>query len=234
MKGQKVVGYMRVSTGSQERSGLGLEAQRDYIESAAEAEGWEVVEWFTEAVSGSMAPEERPELSKAVASGFPIVVAKLDRLGRDVEHIASLIKRVKVIVATMRHADTFQLHLFAALAEQERQFIRQRTKDALHALKEQAEGGCEESKAKVARRDEALSKGHTDAIRAKGREALTHKADAFAETVRSDFESCLFRGCNTLQSMADCLNGRKVATARGCEWTPIAVSRLMKRLNLAF
>ncbi len=229
-----VVGYMRVSTGSQERSGLGLEAQRDYIEAAAKAEGWGVVEWYVEAISGSVAPEERPELSKAVASGLPIVVAKLDRLGRDVEHIASLIKRVKLIVATMRHADTFQLHLFAALAEQERQFIRQRTKDALDALKERAESGCLESKAKVARRDEALSKGRTEATRAKGTKARQDNANAFAESVRSDFESCLFRGCNTLQSMADCLNGRKVATARGCEWTPIAVSRLMKRLNLAF
>ncbi len=229
-----VVGYMRVSTGSQERSGLGLEAQRDYIEAAAKAEGWDVVEWYVEAISGSVAPEERPELSKAVASGLPIVVAKLDRLGRDVEHIASLIKRVKIIVATMRHADTFQLHLFAALAEQERQFIRQRTKDALEALKERAESGCEVSKAKVARRDEALSKGRTEATRTKGTKARQDNANVFAESVRPDFESCLFRGCNTLQSMADCLNGRKVATARGCEWTPIAVSRLMKRLNLAF
>ncbi|HCF6605138.1 TPA: recombinase family protein [Pseudomonas aeruginosa] len=230
----KVVAYQRVSTSKQEASGLGLEAQREYILAAAKAEGWEVVEWYVEAISGSVAPEERPVMSQAITSGLPVVVAKLDRIGRDVEHVAALMKQTTIKVATMPKADAFQLHLFAALAEQERQFIRQRTKDALQALKERAESGCEESKAKVARRDEALSKGHTDAIRAKGREALTHKADAFAETVRSDFESCLFRGCNTLQSMADCLNGRKVATARGCEWTPIAVSRLMKRLNLAF
>ncbi|MEN1600891.1 recombinase family protein [Pseudomonas aeruginosa] len=230
----QVVAYQRVSTSKQEASGLGLEAQREYIEAAAKAEGWDVVEWYVESVSGSVAPEERPVMAQAVASGLPIVVAKLDRIGRDVEHVAALMKRTTIKVATMPKADAFQLHLFAALAEQERQFIRQRTKDALEALSRRAKSGCEVSKAKVARRAESLSKGRTAASVSKARESLTSNANAFAESIRPDFESCLFRGCNTLQSMADCLNGRKVATARGCEWTPIAASRLMKRLNLAF
>lgn len=86
------------------------------------------------------------------------LVAKLDRLSRDVEHIASLMRRVDFKVGTMPQADKFQLHLFAALAEQERAFISQRTKDALRALQRRADDGCE-SIAKVERRSQALSKG---------------------------------------------------------------------------
>ncbi|MGV8617851.1 recombinase family protein, partial [Pseudomonas aeruginosa] len=77
---------------------------------------------FTEAVSGSIRPLDRPECSKAFATGFPVVVAKLDRLSRDVEHVAGLMKSHDFKVATMPTADTFQIHLFAALAEQERTF----------------------------------------------------------------------------------------------------------------
>ncbi|MEE4232351.1 recombinase family protein [Pseudomonas viridiflava] len=118
-----VVGYVRVSTGKQEASGLGLEAQVDYIQTAARQQGWNVTHIFSEAISGSVSPTARPEFSKAIATGLPIIVAKIDRLSRDVEHIAGLMKRVAFKVATMPNADTMQLHLFAVLAEQERAFV---------------------------------------------------------------------------------------------------------------
>ena len=142
---KNVVAYLRVSSGKQERSGLGIKAQREYIETAAKSNGWKVVAEFVETVSGTIAPADRPECSKAIAAckehAADFVVAKLDRVGRDVEHVAGLMKRVDVKVATMPNADNFALHLFAALAEQEREFIAQRTKDAMAALQRDADAG---------------------------------------------------------------------------------------------
>lgn len=138
----KYVTYMRVSTKKQGDSGLGLEAQkRDlvlYFNHYAIGEH-EVVGEYTDVESGK-ARVDRPEFNKAVALARKekacLLVAKLDRISRDVETIAGLIKRVDLKVACMPHADRFQLHLFAALAEQEREFISQRTKAALVAAKE--------------------------------------------------------------------------------------------------
>ncbi|WP_296217767.1 recombinase family protein, partial [Pseudomonas sp. UBA2684] len=89
-----VVAYYRVSTSAQGDSGLGLEAQREYVTTTAKAQGWNIIAEYTDInVSGSVHPLERPEGSKAFSHGLPVVVAKLDRLSRDVEHIAGLIKR---------------------------------------------------------------------------------------------------------------------------------------------
>jgi DNA invertase Pin-like site-specific DNA recombinase len=90
-------------------------------ETATKQNGWTVVAEFSETVPGTTPPLDRPECSRAVAQGLPLV-AKLDRLSRDVEHIASLMRRVDFKVGTMPQADKFQLHLFAALAEQESEF----------------------------------------------------------------------------------------------------------------
>ncbi len=229
-----VVAYIRVSTKGQGESGLGLDAQRSYIETAAKQNGWTVVAEFSETISGTTPPLERPECSKAIAQGLPLVVAKLDRLSRDVEHIASLMKRVDFKVATMPQADKFQLHLFAALAEQERAFISQRTKDALKALQQRADDGCEESIAKVERRSQALSKGrikgNTDTMNA----AKAVKQEAHHSLVGTHVEQCLYRGVNTLQSLADCLNNKSVYTARGGLWSPTTVRRLMLALGVEF
>lgn len=229
-----VVGYVRVSTGKQEASGLGLEAQVEYIHTAARQQGWSVTHIYSEAISGSVAPLERPECSKAIAQGLPLVVAKLDRLSRDVEHIASLMKRVDFKVATMPQADNFQLHLFAALAEQERAFISQRTKDALKALQERADSGCEESLAKVERRSQALSKGRAKGNADNMNAIKAVKIDAHREGIAPHVKSCLYEGCNTLQSLADCLNAKGKHTSRGGLWSPTTVRRLMLALGVGF
>jgi DNA invertase Pin-like site-specific DNA recombinase len=115
----EVVAYYRVSTKGQGESGLGLDAQREYVKFAAEQQGWVVAAEFEDVgISGSIHPLERPAGAKAFADGRPVVVAKLDRMSRDVEHIAGLMKRHKFRVATMPTADTFQLHIYAVLAEQ--------------------------------------------------------------------------------------------------------------------
>lgn len=138
------IGYTRVSTAEQGKSGLGLEAQREAITSFAAREGFTVQEWFTDVQSGKRVSdtlEERPQLKAALAAGKaakrPILVSRLDRLSRDVHFISGLmVQRVEFIACELgRVADPFMLHLFAALAEKERALISQRTKAALAALK---------------------------------------------------------------------------------------------------
>jgi DNA invertase Pin-like site-specific DNA recombinase len=228
-----VVGYVRVSTGSQESSGLGLESQIEYIQTAAKQQGWTVTQIFSEAVSGSIPPTERPECFKAIATGLPMVVAKLDRLSRDVEHIASLMKKIEFKVATMPTANTFQLHLFAALAEQERAFISQRTKDALRALQQRADDGCVLSQEKIERRSSGLVKARA-AKKEKAAENVVPKINTHHTEIAPHVEQCLYRGCNTLQSLADCLNEKGKLTSRGSEWNPTTVRRLMIALNVKF
>ncbi len=231
----KVIAYLRVSTKAQGESGLGLEAQRQYIETAASQQGWEVAaEYIDVNVSGCVHPLDRPEGSKAFAHKFPVVVAKLDRLSRDVEHIAGLMKRADFKVATMPNANTIQLHLFAMLAEQEREFISQRTKDALKSLAKRAEAGEAAAVEKVERRSGALAKGRTKANQSKGGESTKAKAEAFAESIRDTVELCILRGTKTLAGVAECLNTKGVTTAKGGQWSPVQVSRVMQKLALTF
>lgn len=230
----QVVAYYRVSTGAQEKSGLGLDAQRDYVESAARSQRWEIAAEYTETVSGTVAPLDRPECKKALAHDLPILVAKVDRISRDVEHIAGLMKRATLKVATMPHADNFQLHLFAALAQQEREFIAGRTKDALAVLKRDAMKGSPDAVAKVANRAATLAKGRTDANRAKAQQAVQTRVDDWLAKVQDHVELCIRRGSRTLPQLAECLDEKGIATSRGGKWSPMQVSRVMKSTGLVF
>jgi DNA invertase Pin-like site-specific DNA recombinase len=144
----RAVAYLRVSTQQQQRSGLGIEAQRAAIERFAEAESLTIIEEYAEFETGKGADalDRRPQLAAALASAkkakCSIVVSKLDRLSRDVAFVAGLMaQRVPFIVAELgRDADPFMLHLYAALAEKERRVISERTTAALHAKK--AGGAC--------------------------------------------------------------------------------------------
>lgn len=138
------IGYCRVSTAEQGKSGLGLEAQKAAIEAFAVREGFTVSEWFTEVMSGKRVSDtldERPQLQAALKLGkslkCPILVSRLDRLSRDVHFISGLmVQRAQFVVCELgTDVDPFMLHLFAALAEKERAMISQRTKAALAALK---------------------------------------------------------------------------------------------------
>src|SRR5499427_3353365 len=133
------VAYIRVSTAKQGRSGLGLEAQQAALAKFAEAEGFRFLQTFCETESG--ANDSRPQLNAAIERArkakAPIIVAKLDRLSRDVHFISGLMKhRVAFIVSELgADTDPFLLHIYAALAEKERALISRRTKDALAAAK---------------------------------------------------------------------------------------------------
>jgi DNA invertase Pin-like site-specific DNA recombinase len=140
---KRTVAYLRVSTQRQKRSGLGIEAQRTAIARFAEAEGLELIGEYVEAETGKGfdALDRRPQLAAALAAArsakCSVVVAKLDRLSRDVAFVSGLMaQRVPFVVAELgRDADPFMLHLYAALAEKERRLISERTKAALAVKK---------------------------------------------------------------------------------------------------
>lgn len=233
----QVVAYYRVSTEKQGRSGLGLAAQREYIQAAADAAGWEVLASFEDHASGAISPPEREECAKALElcrrTGAVLVVAKLDRLSRDVADIASLMKAVDFKVATMPQADKFQLHIYAALAEQERTFISERTKVALASLKARADAGDTTAQAKVERRSAGRAAGQ-----ARGQvaavEAVQAKADQYAKSMADALKAGMFDGCRTLAAMANWLNGKGHRTSRGGEFSPMQVKRLVERLGIGF
>ncbi|BAB51301.1 recombinase family protein [Mesorhizobium japonicum] len=131
------VGYYRVSTKKQARSGLGLEAQQQMVRQFAATHGVLVAE-FVEVESGRN--DQRSELAKAMIAskkaGASILIARLDRFSRRVSFIATMMERgVQLVVAEMPHATDFQLHIFAALAQEERRLISERTKAALAQAK---------------------------------------------------------------------------------------------------
>lgn len=212
--------YRRVSTEDQGKSGLGLEAQsRDidlYLANYAE-EPFEVLGAFLDVQSGK--DSDRPELAKALdlcrKTGAELLVAKLDRLSRRMSFIATLLDdpKVKLRVALMPTADKFQLHIYGALAEQERNFISLRTKAALAAAKAKGRklGGV---RPKTEARNEAIQ-----------RDAL-----AFAMKVKPIIEPMRSAG-STLQAIASALDASGVTTARGGNWTPMQVKRVLERLR---
>jgi DNA invertase Pin-like site-specific DNA recombinase len=212
---QPAVAYTRVSTASQGRSGLGLEAQTAALARFAEAEGYRFVETFSEVETGKGADalDRRPQLSAALAAArklkAPIIVAKLDRLSRDVHFISGLMShRTPFIVAELGpDADPFMLHLYAALAEKERRLISQRTKDALAVKKAQGKklGGMRDKS--IQTRDEA--KARAEALRPLLAELSALSANAIAIE----------------------LNKRGLATPTGAPWSAKTISRVQKRLK---
>lgn len=224
----KAIAYLRVSTREQGISGLGLDAQRLAVASFAAREGFEVVKWITEVESGKGADalDRRPQLASALSLGralrCPVIVAKLDRLSRDVHFISGLMAQgVEFIVADLgRQADPFVLHLFAALAQKERQLISDRTRAGLAAAK--ARG--------VKLGNPHLRAGTADAA-AQARVANTERADSRARELAGVIQYARAAGRRTLQDVADHLNVLGVPSPRGGKWLPMTVSRIESRLK---
>ena len=142
MKPPTAVSYLRVSTSKQGMSGLGREAQREAVSRYLAASGRLQIAEFMEVETGKGANAlgRRPQLREALAlakrEGAILVIAKIDRLARNVHFVSGLMETgVPFVAADMPHADRFQLHLFAALAEKEAEQISKRTKEALAAAK---------------------------------------------------------------------------------------------------
>jgi DNA invertase Pin-like site-specific DNA recombinase len=219
---QQSVAYYRVSTARQGRSGLGIEAQRDVVARFAVAEGFELVAEFVEIETGKGADalDRRPELATALATGrrlkCPVIVAKLDRLSRDVAFVAGLMaQRVPFIVAELgRDADPFMLHLYAALAEKERRLISDRTKAALAVAKGQGK---------------RLGNPNGAVALARARVAQAQAADEFAQSLLPTIESLRAAGVTKLRDIAEALNQRGVRTVRGATWHVSNVKNLIDR-----
>jgi DNA invertase Pin-like site-specific DNA recombinase len=222
MAGKKLIGYVRVSTSQQGRSGLGLEAQRDALERFATAEGFELVRVFVEVETGKGADalDRRPELAAALNEArrqrCSVAVAKLDRLSRDVHFISGLMAhRVPFVVAELgSDVDPFILHLFAALAEKERAMIATRTKAALAAAK--ARG---------------VVLGGPKLVQARKRAVVAVKAlaDHHAANVLPVIRELQRTGAASLHQIADALNARGITTPRGGAWYAKSVSNVLAR-----
>ncbi len=226
------VPYLRVSTGAQGRSGLGIEAQREAIARFCDVEGYTTTAEYVEVetAKGTDALERRPQLAAALRLakrlGCPIVVSKLDRLSRDVAFVASLMaQRVPFVVCDLGpNADPFMLHIYAALAEQERRMISTRTKVALEAAK--ARGvklGGDRGYRPAAAPDAALA--------AAGRVAAADRAAFGVSAAIARVRGELGDGAS-LHKVAAALTAQGVSKPRGgSAWTATDVRRAVARIE---
>lgn len=231
----KFVAYYRVSTAKQGASGLGLAAQkaavRDYLNGGA----WELVGEFEEVESGKTA--DRPALARAMElcdlTGARLLIAKLDRLSRNVHFLSGLMERgVDFVALDMPDANKLTIHIMAAVAQQEREAISARTKVALGAIKARLEDGS----GHISKRSGAAIQrlGNPQGLKVSrpdlGTAAIKARADAFAVKVRPMIVELRQEGLS-FAAVADQLNARKVRTARGSTWTGMAVKRALERVQ---
>lgn len=218
-----LVAYYRVSTQKQGRSGLGLEAQREAVRVFADSNGLQVAAEYTEVetAKGADALERRPQLraalDEAARRGCRVIVAKLDRLSRDVHFISGLMAhRVPFVVADLGpDVDPFILHLYAALSEKERALISARTKAALGAAR---------------LRGAAL--GNPDMGRITGMAATAKRkwAQVFADGVLPEIRSIQTRGITSHRGIAAELDRMRVPTATGrAGWSGTMVGNVLAR-----
>ncbi|WP_188063199.1 recombinase family protein [Sphingobium sp. KCTC 72723] len=220
-----IVAYYRVSTDKQNRSGLGLEAQRAAVEGYALGGGHRIVAEYVEVESGKRA--DRPQLAAALAAcrlhRATLCIAKLDRLSRDVLTIATLMNGgVDFVAVDMPHANRLTIHLLAAIAEHEREMISQRTKAALAAAKAR---GVRLGNPNGAA---ALLTGCREAA-AKGGAASRQRADQRAAQILPLLRQLEATGCNSIRAMATALNVQGVPAPNGGVWYPEQVRRALRR-----
>jgi DNA invertase Pin-like site-specific DNA recombinase len=222
MAARSLITYIRVSTSQQRRSGLGIEAQRAALGHFANAEGFEVEREFVEVETGkgSDALDRRPQLKAALAAARKlrchVAVAKLDRLSRDVHFISGLMAhKVPFLVAELGpDVDPFVLHLFAAPAEKERALISTRTRQALSAAKA---------------RGVTLGNPKLHVARKSAVDAVKSEADRYAANVLPIIREAQKAGARTLRDIAEALNARGIATARGGQWYAQSVANVLAR-----
>jgi DNA invertase Pin-like site-specific DNA recombinase len=219
---RKLIGYVRVSTARQGKSGLGIDAQKRALERFAAAEGFELGAVYTEVETGkgNDALERRPQLASALADArrqrCSIAVAKLDRLSRDVHFISGLmVHKVPFLVADLGpDVDPFILHLFAALAQKERSLISKRTKEALAAAK--AAGTT-------------LGNPKIEQARIKAVVEIVDRANQNAANVLPLIREIKRAGATSLRQIADALNKRGISSPRGGRWHATSVRNALAR-----
>ncbi len=213
----RFIAYYRVSTDRQGKSGLGLEAQRQAVVDYLDGGRWELVGEHTEIESGRR--NDRPELAKALDAcrrqKAVLIIAKLDRLARNVAFIANLMESgVDFVAVDFPQANKLTIHILAAVAEHERQMISDRTKSALGAAK--ARGVKLGSPAPW--RGSPIGAAVTKA-----------RADAFARNVLPIIREVRGAGVTSLSGVARALNARGVKTPRGRVWEATTVRNVLRR-----
>lgn len=222
----RYVAYYRVSTAKQGISGLGLEAQRESVMSYLNGGKWKLVDEVTEVESGKR--NDRPQLAKALAlcriHNAELIIAKLDRLARNVKFIADLMESgVEFTAVDFPKANTLTVHILAAVAEHEAQMISQRTKAALRAAKARGVvlGGRRNRPVEDIVRMAAIGNQQSAVVR---REQMRKRASDLMPVIQ------LFRdnGAASLRDLAHELNASGIPTARGGKWSAVQVMRLIK------
>ena len=219
MANGKFIAYYRVSTQKQGQSGLGLEAQKQGVESYLNGGDWDLVSEFTEIETGkgANALERRPQLRAALDAckkqSATLVIAKLDRLARNVHFVSGLIETgVEFVAADMPRADKTMIQIHAVMSEHERDQISARTKAALAAAKARGvvlgAAGAANLKPNIVERQEA--------------------ANTFASKLKGVVEGMRARGLSQ-RSMCAELNELGIQTARGGRWSQIQLQRVMAR-----
>ncbi|RKR81987.1 DNA invertase Pin-like site-specific DNA recombinase [Mucilaginibacter gracilis] len=214
---KQAIGYYRVSTGKQGKSGLGLEAQQSAVEHYCKANDYQLL---TEVVEVKSTRKHRAGLFDALdlckQNKATLVVARLDRLGRDVEQIAKIFNsrsKIEVKVADNPHANRFTIHILAAVAEDQRQRISETTKEALKAAKNR---GVE------------LGKNGKLFLSVANKQA----AEDFARKLFPVIQRLKKRGIVTGRAVCDELNKKGVPTFRpGGKWHPSSVHTLLTRIH---
>ncbi|KAA0909575.1 resolvase [Aquicoccus porphyridii] len=222
----KLVAYERVSTARQGRSGLGLEAQRKAINEFAASKNARVLGRFTEIESGGKA--DRPELEKALdlarLTGATLVIAKLDRLSRNAAFLLTLQgSGVRFVACDMPEANDLTVGIMALVAQQEREAISRRTKEALAAAK--ARG------VKLGNPNGAAALRRAGRGGAPLRAVVRRNADAHAEALAPVLDAIRREGHGTLRAIAAELNARGMMTRRGGRWHVSSVRNLLRRLE---
>lgn len=211
------VAYYRVSTDRQGRSGLGIEAQREAVQNYLNGGRWSLIAEFTEIESGKR--NDRPELEKALAAckkrKARLVIAKLDRLSRNLAFIATLMESgVEFVAVDNPHANKLTVHILAAVAQHERELISQRTKDALQAAKA---------------RGKRLGSPVLDRARPLAVAANKAAAESYAANVVPIIRQIQASGVSSLRGVARALTARGVKSARGGAWTARQVINVLER-----
>jgi DNA invertase Pin-like site-specific DNA recombinase len=230
MANGKFVAYYRVSTVRQGMSGLGLDAQREATTRYLNGGSWELAGEFTETETGKGADAlvKRPQLRAALElcrkTGARLLIAKLDRLARNVHFVSGLMEsKVKFVAVDLPDANELTIHIMAAFAEHEAKRISERTKDALRAAKARGVVGS------GPRKGLPLVLGATGPANLKPNiEARQRVADDFAASLSNVLAGFKSAGM-TQRAMVRELNSLGIKTARGAEWSLIQLQRVLKR-----
>jgi DNA invertase Pin-like site-specific DNA recombinase len=218
---KKCISYLRVSTKGQQKSGLGLEAQRAVINHYATIDNIEIVQEFVETESGKEL-ENRPILQQAIAfckhHDCMLVVAKLDRLSRDVAHTFAIVKELgegNFKSCDLPSSDSLTLSIFSGLAQREREIISIRTKVALQAKKAQG--------AKLGKPENLSDTGRALGVASNKAKARNNTNNTRAKSM---IAKCKQQGMS-LSEIATELNDNDFMTSRGRKFTKMSVKRLV-------